>query len=109
MSLPVRVLPRAGSDFRQIYTYIERRSISGAQHWREAFEKAMEGVARRPESGGLAPEDALTHLTLRQTLFRTKRGLTYRAVYAALEEELVVLRIRGPGQPPLAADEIPGV
>lgn len=95
------------ADFRHMHAYISRRSPQGAERWREAFEAAAESVARRPESGGLAPEDGLARSELRQMSFKTKHGLTYRFVYSVEERELIVLRLRGPGQPPLEADEVP--
>ncbi len=90
-----------------MYGYIERRSPSGAMRWREAFEMAIAATAKQPEVGGIAPENPLTRWELRQKLFKTKHGLTYRFVYTVMRDELLVLRLRGPGQPPLRADEVP--
>lgn len=107
MSLSIRILPRAGADVRQIYSYIETRSPNGANRWEEAFKQAVQGAAAHPLQCGLAPEDQFARFELRQSLFKTRRGLTYRFVFTLLDEELVVLRVRGPGQSPLTSDEFP--
>jgi hypothetical protein len=39
-------------------------------------------------------------------LFKTRRGRYYRLVYVIAEDEVHVLRVRGPGQPDLLPDEI---
>lgn len=106
MSLPIRVMPRARADFRHLHAYIAQRSPQGAERWRQAFETAADFVAQRPEVGGLAPEHELSGHELRQKLFKTRSGLTYRFVYTVDKGEVLVLRIRGPGQPPLDPDEI---
>lgn len=107
MSVPIRMLPRAKSDFRGIYAYIEERSPEGAIRWRAAFEEGLRRVSNNPQGLGFAPENEQTHYELRQLLFKTPHGLTYRAVDTMLDEEVIILRIRGPGQPPLEADEMP--
>ena len=55
---------------------------------------------------GLAPEDEFTDAKLQQFLFKTRRGRTYRGVFVVVDNEVRILRIRGPGQPPLEADEL---
>ena len=107
MSIPVRILPRAKTDFREIFTYIEVRSPAGADRWRVAFERELRRVCENPVLFGMAEEDHLTHFQLRQFLFKTKHGLAYRAVFTVIEGEVIILRIRGPGQPPLNSGEMP--
>ena len=107
MSVSIRILPRAKFDFRSILAYIEERSPEGASRWRSAFEEGLGRVSDNPQGLGFAPENERTHYELRQLLFKTQHGLTYRAVFTALDEEVLILRIRGPGQPPLATDEMP--
>lgn len=107
MTLPVRILPRAKKDFRQIFLYIESQSLQGADRWREAFRECVDRVASNPERFAMAPEDVLTKFELQQALFKTPKGLMYRAVFTVLDETVFILRIRGPGQPPLTDDEMP--
>jgi plasmid stabilization system protein ParE len=101
------MLPRAESDFRHIFAYIEERSPDGAVRWRQAFEGAMTRLETTPLAYGYAAENDDVTVELRQILFRTKSGLTYRAVYFVEDDTVYISRIRGPGQPPLEADEIP--
>ncbi|WP_146415392.1 type II toxin-antitoxin system RelE/ParE family toxin [Crateriforma conspicua] len=107
MTLKVRILPRAKTDFRSIFSYIEKHSEAGASRWRDAFLAATDRAASNPEQFALAPEDEQTRFTLRQLLFKTPHGLQYRAVFTVLDGEVLILRIRGAGQPALAADEMP--
>ena len=64
-------------------------------------------VAHNPERFALAPENARAKFELRQALFKTPKGLMYRAVFTVLDETVFILRIRGPGQPPLTDGEMP--
>ncbi|MEM8671903.1 MAG: type II toxin-antitoxin system RelE/ParE family toxin [Planctomycetota bacterium] len=107
MTLPVRILPRAKKDFRHIFSYIEAQSLQGSNRWKEAFRECVDRVANDPKRFALAPEDDLTKFELRQALFKTQKGLMYRAVFTVLDETVLILRIRGPGQPPLTEDEVP--
>ena len=107
MSLPLRILPRAKTDFYGIFTYIEERSPKGAARWREALEKEILRLCENPEQFGYAPENKLAPYELRQLFFRTRHGLTYRVVFTVLDDEVFVLRLRGPGQPPLKPEEMP--
>ena len=107
MSLPIRILPRAKMDFCRIFSYIEAASHEGAARWREAFEGGLQRVSDGPEQFGFAPEDQFTHFELRQLLFKTRHGLTYRFVFTVVDDDVFILRLHGPGQPPLEPDEIP--
>ena len=107
MTLPVRILHRAKKDFRQIFSYIEAQSLQGAERWKESFRECVDRVANDPERFALAPEDALAKFELRQALFKTPKGLMYRAVFTVLDETVLILRVRGPGQPALTEDEMP--
>jgi len=55
VSYKVAILPRAESDFLQIYSYIEERSSIGAAGWREAFEKSLVRLVDNPNACGIAP------------------------------------------------------
>lgn len=104
--LTVRILPRAETDFRVIYSFIEEHSPSGANRWRQAFEKKLKSVTGNPEASGFALENELTSFEFREFTFKTRRGLRYRVVFTVLDDELLIVRMRGPGQPPLADDEM---
>ncbi len=107
MSSPVRILPRAQHDFTCIFAYIEARSPQGAEHWKQAFKDGISRVQDNPGQFGVAPENESTEFELRQLPFRTAKGHRYRAVFTVLDGDVLILRIRGPGQPSLRPDEMP--
>jgi len=103
----INILPRAESDFQQMYSYIQERSSEGAIRWRQAFDAGVDRLTHNPFIYDLAPEDKHFDFEMRQLLFKTRHGRTYRAVYRIDENVVVVLRICGPGQAPLSPDEMP--
>ena len=107
MSLRLRILPRAEADAQHIFDFIRERSHQGARAWWVAFEDAARRAVSDATRFALAPEDVSTDFELRQVLFKTRRGRTYRFIFTVIDEELRILRVRGPGQPPLALDELP--
>ena len=71
-----------------------------------AFAEAMNRLKRSPWAFSLAPESDYCGMPLRQVFFRTRKGNTYRMVILIRDQEVQILRIRGPGQPPLFPDEL---
>jgi plasmid stabilization system protein ParE len=102
----VRLLPRAERDAQSIFEWIRARSVEGARRWWTTFEAAQATLAKNPEAFSRAPESHLLGRDIRQKLSKTPRGRTYRLTYTIAEDEVWILRIRGPGQPPLEADEM---
>lgn len=107
MRLRLKILSRAEEDAQHIFDYISERSSQGASAWWSAFEDATERSLAELTEFGLAPENEPVDSELRQVLFKTPHGRTYRFVFTRVDNELRILRVRGPGQPPLSADEIP--
>lgn len=70
------------------------------------FRKQSSVLHLHPRQYPRAAEDSLTTHEVRQCLFKTRRGRTYRALYTIVEDEVRVLRVRGPGQAPLTDDEL---
>jgi plasmid stabilization system protein ParE len=101
MSYRVSILAKAHADVDRVYTWISQRSIAGAVRWYAAFFAAARSLAENPESCSLAPESELLPYTIRQRFFRTRRGRIYRMLFTIVDDEVRVLRVRGPGQPPL--------
>ena len=105
MTRRLNIVPRAEQD-AQIFDWIAERSPDGANRWFAAFEHATKEVAQGSRPYGLAPEGQHVTYELRQFLFKTSHGRIYRGVFTVVGDEVRVLRIRGPGQPPLTADEL---
>jgi hypothetical protein len=53
-----------------------------------------------------AHENQDLDLEVKQVLFKTKRGRIYRAVFHIDGADVLILRVRGPGQAPIAKDEL---
>ncbi len=54
----------------------------------------------------IAAEQLISSFELRQFLFKTRRGRTYRGVFAVVNHEVRIVRVRGPGQGPLTDNEL---
>jgi plasmid stabilization system protein ParE len=106
MKYRVIALRRADADVRHISRWIAQRSVQGAQSWLDAYEESLERLAEYAGSCPAASEDPECSIGLKETLFRTRHGRTYRAVFTIVGDEVRILRIRGPGQPPLQDDEL---
>jgi plasmid stabilization system protein ParE len=106
MTYSVITLPQAEKEFEKQYSYIEQRSRSGAASWAKAFHAALKELQTHPLATTLAPESTDHPEEIRQLLFRTRRGRTYRALFVVREHRVLVLHIRGPRQDIMHADEI---
>jgi len=106
MTFRVRVLPRAEYDVQDLYSFISQGSADGAASWYAAFRKALRELPRNPEGYSLAPENDDFDSELRQFLFKTRRGLTYRGIFTVVDDEISVLRVRGFGQPPITRGDV---
>ena len=102
----VRILPRAEADLDFIFSWVAQQSPKGAAALLDAFENSLGGLRKWPEAFSIAPESELLQKELRQAFFRTRRGNTYRMIFLIAEDVVFILRVRGPGQPPLTPDEL---
>jgi len=106
MKFNVIALRRADDDVRHITHWIAQRSPQGADSWLDAYEQLLTRLAEGADSFPAASEDPDCNIPLKHALFGTQHGLTYRAVFTLIGDEVRILRIRGPGQPPLQEDEL---
>lgn len=107
MRFRVVVLEPARRDADAIVDWIAERSSAGALKWRDAIAAALSRVADAPDGCGLAEEaDEIIGYTSRQFVFKTRRGRSYRGDFVIVDDEVRVLRIRGPGHPLLSQDEL---
>lgn len=63
-------------------------------------------AARDPESYPEAIEANDLDVDLRQFTFNTRNGQIYHGVFIVDDGDILILRIRGPGQSPLDSDEL---
>ncbi len=94
----VEISARALRDYERIIQFLLKRSRQGAAAWADAFDEAVSTLPDRFEQHPLAPEDANHDETIRNVLFRTRHGRTYRAIYLLRGDAAFVLHIRQPGQ-----------
>lgn len=105
MTFDVAVSERAWSDADRIFEWIAKRSPQGAIKWNQAFVHALLQLKREASQHALAPESAELAETIRQYLFKTRRGQSYRLVYTIVGTRVEVLRVRGPGQSAVTSDD----
>jgi plasmid stabilization system protein ParE len=106
MTYTVVVLRRAQGDV--IYDRLAQRSITGAERcWYQTFRNAADSLRTNPTRYSEAPEAASLGYEIRQHFFKTPRGRAYRLLYLVASDEVRVLRVRGPGQTPLASADLP--
>lgn len=92
------VLPRADKDAQRIFEWLRKQSPQGAATWYSTFLEAVERLAQQGDVYGLAPEAESIKRPIRQKLFRTSRGRTYRILFEIDRDRLYVLHVRAPGQ-----------
>jgi plasmid stabilization system protein ParE len=106
MAFEVVFLRCALADVEKIYEFISCRSSSGANRWYAALSDAVASLTHDPNRCAVAPESVRLKVDLRQRLFKTARGRSYRLLFVVAGGQVRVLRIRGPGQPPLKRRDI---
>jgi len=106
MSIKIRLGLRAQRDVDGIYRWISQRTQSGAAAWRRALELAYEQVATAPFLCTVAEESTKLRVEIRQCLFRTRRGRTFRMLFVVNQNEAFILCIRGPGQAPIGPADV---
>jgi plasmid stabilization system protein ParE len=92
------LLPRAQADVESIVRFLAERSPQGATSWRVRWEQVLEQLRTGPLKCGLAPESSRYDAEIRQLLFKTRRGRTYRALFTVVGRGVYILHVRAPGQ-----------
>jgi plasmid stabilization system protein ParE len=106
MSFQVQLARRAERDIEKMYSWLSERSASGANRWYNQFLKLLDSLQFNPELYGLADEAGELSIPLRQALFKTRKGRTYRALFTIEESTVHILAVRGPAQRPVAEDDL---
>lgn len=106
MKFTVNALRAAQRDYHEILEYIAARSKTGAVAWAKAFDKALAYLEENASSCPLAAENEYVDVEVRETLFKTRRGLIYRVLFTIRDNTVFILHVRGPGQDFIASKEI---
>jgi hypothetical protein len=76
------------------------------QRGQRAFDKALAYLEKNADGCPLAAEDQHVDFEVRETLFKTRRGLIYRILFTIRDNKVIILHLRGPGQDFIAAMEV---
>jgi plasmid stabilization system protein ParE len=106
MKFQVNELRKAQADIRHIVNWLAERSSKGARAWLDAYDSMVARVSLNATSMGPADENDAFDIDVRQALFKTPRGRVYRALFLIQGEEVLILRVRGPGQAPVRPEEL---
>jgi len=106
MKFNVKALRKAEADVRSITKYLYERSPQGAAAWLDAYRQARTRLASNADRCGQADEDEHFDIDVKQALFKTRRGRIYRMLFTIVGNEVRILRIRGPGQAPVVAQDL---
>jgi len=106
MSDHVKVLTLAREDVRETLEWLSARSPKGAKAWLDALEACTERIAVSPTGFSTAPESQELPFKVQQAFFQTKNGRRYRVLFLVQESQVLVVRIRGPGQRPVRAKDL---
>lgn len=102
----VHELRRAQADVRSIAHWLAERSPKGAGAWLRAYDEMIRRLEKQADSCGSAYESENWDLDVRQSLFHTRRGRVYRALFLIEGHDVFILRVRGPGQAPIEPAEL---
>jgi plasmid stabilization system protein ParE len=106
MKYRIQMLRRAHADFASTVAYLYERSPQGAAAWVNAFEKANARLAGAADSCSEADENYRFDIDVKQMLFKTRRGRVYRLIFTIVDDEVRILRVRGPGQASVNPDDV---
>ncbi len=106
MTFHVKTLHRTRRSSDQIVTYIAERSKSGAVAWARAYDAALARLEQSADTFPFAPENEHVDFEVREVLFKTRRGLVYRALFTIHGNEVLILHVRGPGQDFVTSNEL---
>jgi plasmid stabilization system protein ParE len=106
MKYRVLLFRRAQADVDRIRAWIASHSPDGARRWFDALEECILSLDQAPLTHAIAPEGGELRLALRERFFKTRSGNRYRVLYIVAGDEVRIVRIRGPGQPPVTWDDL---
>ena len=98
MKFQVKISQRAKQDTHDIQTWIKGRSLTGAAAWLAALEKSISHLSEFADANATAPEADDLGIDLKQQLFKTRRGNSYRLLFVIRAETVLILAVRGMGQ-----------
>lgn len=106
MTLEVRVSGRADCDADAIFNWLSARSEAGAHRWYQSFLSLLEKLPGLARGCSVASEARMLGDDVRQVLFKTKKGSTYRVLFVLRGETIHIIAVRGSGQAHATPDDV---
>jgi len=101
------VSEQAERDVERVFGWLVERSPHGAQSWYRVYDQTVESLRENPDRRARAREaDAFGTCEVRQIVFATQQGRSYRVLFVVQNETVHILAVRGPGQDFVQADEL---
>jgi plasmid stabilization system protein ParE len=105
MTYRVIATARARHDVDVCFNYIASKNPAGAVSWIDAYEQALQSLQRDPHRG-LAPESESFTEPIREKIFKTRQGRSYRILFVVRDDTVFVIHVRGPGQELMTHEEM---
>jgi hypothetical protein len=86
--------------------WLAERSTDGAARWFDRYLAMLKELPDQAEQCAFAPEAGSLGLGLRQVLFKTRKGHSYRSLFVIEDEVVELLAVRGAGQDLVTAEEL---
>ena len=106
MTYSVQLTANAQRNLRGILSYLQEHSPSGAATWYRRWLDVLDSLESAAGGCGPAVESPDHDVDLRQIIFKTRRGLPYRAIFTLRDDECLILPVRVPGQDLVSPDEM---
>ena len=100
MTYRVVIHRRAREEIAEAYRWIAERSARAADRWLDGVERAIRSLDQFPRRCGLAPEDGLAGLEVRQQIYG-RRGGKYRILFVVRNDVVHVIHVRHGARQPL--------
>ncbi len=98
MAYQLRYTATAAAELRAATDWIAERAPETAEQWFEGFVELLATLRLNALAHGLAPENSLVDVEVRQVIYRTASLRFNRALYTVTNDTVVILGIRRPGQ-----------
>ena len=106
MSFRVQLTAEAVRNQNDIADWIAQRSVVGALAWLDALDRVLRQLSTSPASFPKAAADEFCHRELRNSLFGTRTGRVFRAIFYMDGDYVIVTHLRGPDQQALSDDDL---
>lgn len=106
MTYKVVLTARAEAYLDRIYEQLAEGNPKGAARWYESFWKSVERLNGLPFACALAYEHERFPEEVRNLLFGTRQGRTYRALFVVRGDVAIIVAVRRPGDRPMRPGDL---